>query len=537
MDENKCIYAWAFQLCRPFIFLIVVITAVSALASFLSTYEPLFTGTIIDSLSNKSFIRFRSSLIRLFFFLLITFLLSIFISYFSLFLQKKVIAYSEPLIYQNILYHKFAFDLSQGQILNIFSSDISVVTGFYSSLIPSLIINTVTACIIGWRLFILDNTIFYTSFVLSCIPIVLAKIFGTKQAIIQDRQKRCQDEYFNFLNSSIEGIREIHNARAEHFFRKSLSSVIVKMFKTMDSFLHLNIRASSVGFIVNSFTSFLIFFIIGLSVLNGTSTLGNMVAAIMYTQRFRSIIQSIAGTYQTMIVTKISVGRLYDICHKHKNTMDKFVSDAPIKHSKGIYLKDYSFAYDEGKKVINHVGFSFTSPGLYVIKGRNGCGKTTLLNIFSSNLSTGIATGEIEFCGISPKTHAYIQQKPVIFPLSLKHNILLGRKITDSRYLEILRLSGLDEIVGELPLGDASMIGDLNNKLSQGQYQRVSLARCLAGTNTEYYLFDEVEKSFDKGGHMILMQVLRDLAQSKLVIIVTHSEMFDQLAASVLYMD
>ena len=160
---------------RPFFMPIAGITAFTFLGNYIGTYEPLFTGQIIDSLTAKNSPLFWWMIVLVTAVQLGGLLFSLIGSWIQYLLQKKITVYTESRLFLNILHippHSVAAS-KRGKILNVFLSDLAAVTGIYTQQLPALLIAAATMTVIGFRLARIDIFFFCLTAIFSIVPVFL----------------------------------------------------------------------------------------------------------------------------------------------------------------------------------------------------------------------------------------------------------------------------------------------------------------------------------------------------------------------------
>lgn len=183
-----------------------------------------------------------------------------------------------------------------------------------------------------------------------------------------------------------------------------------------------------------------------------------------------------------------------------------------------LKLSNLSKAFDN-RVILDNFSYSFSKTGLYVITGESGSGKTTLLRIISGlDQEYG---GTVENGGI--ENVSFMFQEYRLFPtLSAVKNASIGQKspITDDATKLLKRLGFLDEDLKKKP-----------HHLSGGMRQRVSFARAVL-TDSPILLLDEPTKELDVDTASIMLEVIKEESQRRLVIAVTHDVALSEMGAS-----
>ncbi|HYF04852.1 MAG TPA: ABC transporter ATP-binding protein, partial [Patescibacteria group bacterium] len=197
-----------------------------------------------------------------------------------------------------------------------------------------------------------------------------------------------------------------------------------------------------------------------------------------------------------------------------------------VKNWEQIVLNGISFQYAESTRPIQIPEFALRSGEIVGIVGESGQGKSTLLNILfgAIELIDSVSIDGEVLRSIEPfaKTHmAYVSQEVELFNLSLKENLLLGRKLNQKVLDQGLVSLGLKAWVESLEKGLETIVGEKGVKLSAGQKQRINLLRGLL-LEKDILLLDEPTSHLDQETEQLAIAYLKNALQGKTAVIVTH---------------
>ncbi len=534
--NKKDLRTWNINFIKPFLRFIFFLFLFSLIGSYIATYEPFFTGKIIDALTQKDKVTFFKFIKFFILFQIGGFLFSLFASWFRFLLQRKIGIYTQSRLYLNSLYIpvKAYAEKNKGKLLNLFIQDLSVSLSIYSAHIPALLNSLIIMMVIGFRLFKINLSLFILTLVVSVIPIFLAQYFGKKQAQITKEQRKQYDEYNEFLNETISGLQDIKNYSSQVFFKKKFTNIMNEIYLYYKKSTIVGMQSSSASFLSNFTINISLFIIVGFSVLNGENTVGTVTASLLYSQKFRSLVLSASNEYKKIIIARVSTERLKECFDMRKSKKTSIEYEKSLNDNKAIIIQNLHFAYND-KVIFKNLNAEFTFPSLYLIKGANGAGKSTLFNIISGNLTTAEKdkiNGSIKFLNFDKKI-AYVSQTPFMFSGSIKENLCFNKNIRDAKLEKVLKQTKLDKTINDLPNGLNTKLGGKNHILSQGQMQRLALSRCLL-QNTDIILLDEVENALDIETKNALFDLLKNLKSQKLILMISHKNDYDGIADGVL---
>jgi ATP-binding cassette subfamily B protein/ATP-binding cassette subfamily C protein LapB len=195
-----------------------------------------------------------------------------------------------------------------------------------------------------------------------------------------------------------------------------------------------------------------------------------------------------------------------------------------------IEFKDVEYFFKDSKyPSLEKVSFKIKQGEKVGIIGQTGAGKSTLLKLLTGLYSP--SSGSIYFDGHDTSTMHPVEirqnigvmpQEPFLFNGSLKENIELSRTISKEKMMELIRITGLEELVKKSGKGDGLQVGERGGNLSTGQRQLVALARAIVN-DPAMLILDEPTSGLDVGLEKILINQLKGvIAQNKTVIIITH---------------
>lgn len=269
----------------------------------------------------------------------------------------------------------------------------------------------------------------------------------------------------------------------------------------------------------------------------GFITYGTMVMFLQLTLTLSNSFNSILSVIPTTINLGTSAARIISLENlpEEKSTPtaeEKKFINSNFKSGVSINCSSLSFSYSDkpSERVLKNAGFSADIGETIAIIGGSGIGKTTFFRLLLGLLEP--TEGEITFKGnnnetikAGPSTReliAYVPQGNTIISGTVAENLRLIKKdATDEEIITALKLSCAYDFVSKLPQGINSQIGESGNGFSEGQIQRISIARALI-KDAPVLLFDEVTSALDEETEGRLLHNIQTHFKNKTIIFVTH---------------
>ena len=263
-------------------------------------------------------------------------------------------------------------------------------------------------------------------------------------------------------------------------------------------------------------------------VFSQTMTFGDLTAITQLVSQLQAPFVNMSSFYPQYIAMMASAERLMEI-EEICVTSDVESLDGHVLYEKmtAIYAENISFSYDR-ELVLAESSFRLPKGVFAVVTGPSGVGKSTifklLLGIFHPNsgkLLAETADGPVELSRSTRKLFAYVPQGNLLFSGTLRENLLLTRPdATEEQIQQAVYCSCMDAYLPQLPHGLETVLGENAHGLSEGQAQRLAIARAVLG-GAPILLLDEVTSALDAETERLVLQRLRELPD-RTCIAVTH---------------
>ncbi len=328
----------------------------------------------------------------------------------------------------------------------------------------------------------------------------------------------------------INGMQEIKLHNAEKQKRWAWERIQARLFRTSMSALRIEQFQRSGAVFINETKNLLMIFLVAKSVTEGVMSLGMLVGIQYIIGQLNNPINRLVEFIRSMQEAKISLERMNEIHTKEdeENVEEKITI---LPEYGDLVLDKISFQYNgpHSPMVLRNVNLRIPKGKITAIVGTSGSGKTTMLKLllnFYEPTDGSIRLGDINLANLHNRLWrskcGVVMQDGFIFNDSIARNIALGDEIINKgKLLQAVKVANIQNFVESLPLGYNTKIGQEGLGLSQGQKQRLLIARAVY-KNPEYIFFDEATTALDAYNEMIIMENLEEFFYGRTVVIVAH---------------
>ena len=329
----------------------------------------------------------------------------------------------------------------------------------------------------------------------------------------------------------VNGMQEIKLNNCEQQKRWEWEHLQARLFKFSVKNLALSQYQQGGSTFINESTNLLITFLSAKAVIEGQLTLGGMIAVQYIIGQLNGPIQQFLSFIQGFQDAKISLERLNEIHQMDdEEPIDKEYNHS-LPQNRSLSLTNLTFRYPGAgnEPVLDNITLEIPQGKTTAIVGMSGSGKTTILKLllrFYEPEKGDIKIGGQSLSNIGFKTWrshcGVVMQDGFIFSESIERNIAVGDDYPDKEKLRhAIHVANIQDLIDTLPLGLKTKIGAEGNGISQGQRQRLLIARAVY-KNPEYILFDEATNALDANNERVIMDNMKEFFTGRTVVIVAH---------------
>ena len=530
---NKSGFKFLFSYLRPFKKLIVQLFLGLLLGSLLQLIFPFLTQSIVDKGINTRDLDFVTliiiaQLVLIFSRTIVEFIRSWILLHVSTRINISLI--SDFLIKLMKLPVAFFDSKMIGDLIQRIG-DHKRIESFLTTSTLNILFSFVNLVIFGIVLWIYSANIFLIFLIGSVLYTAWVYLFMKKRRELDNRRfAQLSDNQSNVIQL-ISGMQEIKLNNCEKQKRWEWERIQARLFKVNIASLSLSQYQQAGGVFINEIKNIMITFIAAKSVIDGNMTLGMMLAVQYIIGQLNSPINQMIGFLQSTQDAKISLERLGEIHQRENEESEDIPKISILPEQRELNIDSISFQYEgpHSPFVLDNVSLNIPEKKITAIVGTSGSGKTTLIKLllgFYEPQKGKIKLGDMYLNNISNRMWrdkcGVVMQDGFIFSDSIANNIAVSDEYPDrEKLLHAVKVANIQEYIESLPLGYNTKIGQNGVGLSQGQKQRILIARAVY-KDPEFIFFDEATNALDANNERIIMENLDQFFKGKTVIVVAH---------------
>lgn len=411
-----------------------------------------------------------------------------------------------------------------GDLLTRIGSDASEVLNMGMGILPNLLVTSLQLICSFIYLWMLEPRLAW--FILAVTPLVLlSKIYFRKVRELSRAQKQMNSEMGTVMQENLSQRVLVRSLGATNYRKQKLHETQEKLYKLgMEQIKFSTFSQGVMGFAFGG--GYLCAFLWGIFQLyNKEITFGTMTAFLQLVGQVQGPFLGLIGIPPALVRGWTSVERLMELFEDMEADEHSVYMDRPLSLS----FDRVSFSYEEGQPVLHDFSAVFRPGTSTAIAGPTGTGKTTLIRLMLSLVRpekgvVSLVTPEGQAFPVSSGTRInflYVPQGNTLLSGTIRENLWLGAPGADDEVLkEVIRLACAD-FVFDLPQGLDTQVGEHGYGLSEGQAQRIAIARGLLRPG-RVWLFDEASSALDTETTERLMHNLLEAGKECTLIFVTH---------------
>lgn len=410
-------------------------------------------------------------------------------------------------------------------------NDHTRIQNFLTGSSLSVIFSTFNIVVFGLVLLLYSPLVFFIFMAGSALYVAYVWLFMKKRAELDHKRFAQQSANQSSVVQLVTGMQEIKLSACERQKRWEWERIQARLFRVNIRSLALRQYQDSGAVLINQTKNVIITGLVASFVVQGDMTLGMMMSVQYIIGQLNSPVNELIGFARDMQDARLSMNRLSEVRDKPDEEPAGRETMRDIPQGKDLRVEDLSFKYDPLAETptLDRIGLCIEAGRQTAIVGMSGSGKTTLVKLlleFYLPAAGRIMLGDIPLDAYSVrewrKRCGVVMQDGFIFSDTIAGNIAPGvEHIDKERLLHAARVANIQDFVASLPLGYNTKIGSEGHGLSQGQKQRILIARAVY-KDPEFIFFDEATNALDANNERRIMENLQQFFKGRTSVVVAH---------------
>ena len=413
-----------------------------------------------------------------------------------------------------------------GDLINRLEGDVSGITTLMTETVPAAVVAATQLLASFVLLFTMSPLLAVAIFITLPICLAVSRVYVKKMRRLNRDVRDSDSRIQSVLQESLQHKELIKSLEQNDSTEQQLSDLQSRLQNQIANRTKFSLGAYiliQLGFA----TGYVIAFMWGVdSLSNGLITYGTMAAYLQLVGLIQRPTMDLSRYIPGIVSSFTAAERLYEL---EDIPIEQQGDAVMLKETAGVRFKDVTFRYEEGKRyILNHFTFDFPPNSCTAIVGETGAGKTTLIRLLIALINPLSGCIELyngkeryESSTLTRRNFVYIPQGNSLVSGTIRENLLMGNpEATDEEMRQALHIA-CAEYVFELPDGIDSPITERGGGLSEGQAQRIAVARSLLRPGS-ILILDEVTSALDEATEQEMLKRLTQSQIGKTLIFVTH---------------
>lgn len=445
---------------------------------------------------------------------------------------ERVIKQFRDSLYERIIDFPLALFYKEktGVLMSRITNDVNIVKGMVSKTVTSVLRDIFTVAGLTCVIFYMDWKLAVGAFVILPLAFYPIVVFGHRVRRFSTGCQETMADLNTFLYETFSGNKIVKIFTMEDYEKDRFRKQSQKLFRLeMKSAIAKSLSSPVMEFLGGIGIAFVIWFG-GSRVISGDSTPGTFFAFLTAVMMLYGPIKKLSKLNNAVQEGMAAVTRIFDIIEKKSKILEPENSFTLKGSSFNVKFENVEFAYDpEEKPALKDINLNVESGEVLALVGMSGGGKTSLVNLVPRfyDISQGkIFIGDRDIREFSLRSLreniSIVTQEPILFNESVRDNIRYGKMdALDDEIKAAAKAAFAHDFIISFPKGYDTVIGELGNRLSGGEKQRMCIARALI-KNAPILILDEATSALDAEAESVVQKALANLMKGRTTFIIAH---------------
>ena len=415
-----------------------------------------------------------------------------------------------------------------GELLNRLNNDVMTVDSSITTMLPNIASMITRLCFAFGILVTMEPLLCLAALAVGIVVVAITSVVRKKLKALNKRVSEENGRVSGFLQETLEKLLMVQAMDVSQEMESRAGKLMDTRFRIQQKRKNISLLSSTCVSIFAYSVSFCALVFCAHGLLNKSMDYGTLMAVTQLINQLKAPMVNMSGIMPQYIALLAAAERLMEMEElKPEKPCSMLPADSLYESMTGLEAKNLCFAYDRDK-VFTDAEFTLPKGEFGVILGHSGIGKSTLLKIMlgifhptDGGVYVNTPQEDVQLDRSTRRLFAYVPQGNLLISGTLRENLILTRPdATEEQIQRAVHISAMDDYLPSLPKGLDTVIGESAAGLSEGQAQRLSIARAIL-SDAPILLLDEATSALDAETEKLVLQRLSSLPD-KTCIAVTH---------------
>lgn len=424
---------------------------------------------------------------------------------------------------------KYFVDNKSGEIGTRFFDDIEKIRGFLTAVFGNICIEMIVLLFVVIVMLGLNVKLTILAVGLVGFQFILAHLLSKRFKQSTRNMMNYRSVLSGFIFEKIQGAFMSKLFASEKRDKEELQQHLNHFDTITDRHAKINaVMLASVN-VLSDMTPFIVAMLASLFVMNGSLTVGSLIAFFAYVDKMRSPVAALVNAFPVITEGRVALKRIFEF-FQTPSTIKEQENPVELKQfADSIIFNNVSFSYDGKENIIRNLDFLIEKGKSYAFVGESGGGKSTILQLLLRMYD--VTNGEVLIDGVNIKDYSIaslrehmgiVTQDNFLYSTSIKDNIQMAKiDAMDEEIIAAAQKAFAHNFITALPKGYDTEIGERGIKLSGGQKQRIALARVFL-KNPSLIILDEATSALDNESEKLVQDSINQFDSDKTIIMIAH---------------
>lgn len=505
---------------------VLLLTILGIILSFVSVKFAVASMNLLDSATGKNSLSFSACVFSIVMLLGADLLLQVIYTVYDIRVRTKYKHHLQRQLFKTVI-TRSCTDIGSyhsGELINRLTSDINMINSNVVDVVPGTV-TLISGIVFSFvEMMRLDFALSLICLGLGPVVLFAAMLYGRK---IKPLYKDCQlsdGKVRSFMQECIQNIVIIKAFRRENKVSEYADGLRRENYKLNMKLSYISVMANIIYYVAMTAGYYLAVAWCAYKISVGIMTVGAFTAIVQLVGSIQSPFRNLAGVIPKVYAACASAERIMEIEEKEEETAD--FADGDLNNFESICAEELSFSYDS-EQVLKDASLELKRGETLVIHGMSGIGKSTFFKLLlgvikpqSGKLKVNFKNESVD-AGVSTRNvFSYVPQGNMLISGTIKENIAFFEDIDEQKIKTASELACIKDYIESLPEGFDTVIGEKGTGLSEGQIQRIAIARAFY-CDSPVILLDEATSALDEETELKILENIKKL-DGKTCVIITH---------------